>query len=282
MQHYSHLQAYLETVLPPIQVTVIIESFELLHRCGIDGQDYQIQQELALAEDGDNNTTIQSIYNLVTPLMVQTLAQFGVTCTGEASLDDMRDILNGLVDLENYGDPITIIQFCDNADGPEEGLSQILPFVGKGTVGHYLHVIESVNPKQLERIEAVCQGNLQEAPGNSELLDEIRNRLNKFTRAVGAETFMVVHDIRGGQRLGLPVVNYLEPHEEELRQYATDKKNLTGLVHQILAFVLASNTPITLVGEVTMNEIDELIEDKAWLSTADVALVSLLKDLDHA
>lgn len=275
---YAHLQAYLETVLPPAQVNTLIAAFELLFSAGIDGQDYQIQQELALAEDGDTSITVQSIYNLATPLMVITLGNFGIKLKEEATLAELVDVLNGIISLENYCDAATILQYCDNAEGPEEALSEILPFVGAYSVGHYMGLIEDVNPMLLERIEAVMRIQLQETPVNREMLAQIRNRLLKFARKVGQYDLLAIVEVRAGARLGMPLVSYLEPHLQELDNLATDTHDVTDLVYQILAFVLASDTPDDKVREVCNNEFDALLPDKAKVTQADVLLLKLLAE----
>ncbi len=137
-------------------------------------------------------------------------------------------------------------------------------------------LIEEIHPKLLERIEAVMLSQLQEAPAHPRELDDIRERLIAFTRKVGDGTFMVVADIRNGAKLGMPLITYLEPRLDELEALA--KTSVVSLAHQILAYVLASDTPKEKIREVCDNEFDALLEDKAKVTQADIALLELLRE----
>jgi hypothetical protein len=274
---YSRLQAYLETVLPKPQVHVMVEAFELLTSAGVDAQDHQIEQELALAEDGESSVLVQSMYNLATPLMIATLENFGIKVNAHVTLAEMTDVLQGLLTLENYGDPVTIMQACDNSEGPIECLSEILPLVGAYTAGHYLTLFEDVTATLLERIESSAKEQYEEPPGGSAETDNIRIRLMQYIGQVGSAVLMVLDSVRGGMRLGLPLETYLEPNLATLEAIARDQPDT--LAKQILGFVLATPTATDQIRSACDNEFDSLCVDKANVTKADIALVKLLAEL---
>lgn len=282
---YAYLQAYLETVMPVEQASNIVEAFNVLKANGIAGQDYQIEQELALAENGDTSITVQSIYNLAAPLIKVVLDNFGVKLREDATLREQVDVLRGLTTLENYCDAETIIQFCDNSEGPEDALAQILTFVGAFTVGHYDGLLVDVNPVLLERIETIMLGQLTVNPESMESVSSTRERLLGLFQHHPDKGFMVLNDVKAGAKLGLPLENYLAPHLDELEALAnanTDQAN-GDLALQLLAFVLASNTPSDKIKEVCDLEFDALYTDKANVTKADVKLLSYLQEIgNHA
>lgn len=280
---YAYLQAYLETVLPKEQVVIIIEAFNVLRENGMDGQDYQIQQEMALAENSDTSITVQSIYNLALPLVKIVLGNFGVRLKEDVLLDEAVDVLRGLTSLENYCDAETILQYCDNSEGPEDALAQILTNVGAFTIGHYEALFVDVNPMLLEKIETVMLGQLKIDPESMESINTTKERLLGFFKHHPNQPFMVLNDVKAGIKLTLPLENYLKPHLEELEMLAkgTSDKDISELVIQLLAFILASNTPSDKIREVCDNELDALYVDKAQVTKADIKLLSYMQEINY-
>lgn len=271
---YDYLKAYLDTVVPPLRSDLIIQACELLHELGIDGHDYDLQQELALAENGGMTILLSSIDNLLMPMLRISLQNFGITLFEEATMQQLVDVLNGVNSIENYGDPESILIFCDNAEGPEEALSQILPLLGQYNVGEYLAILDKVEASLLEQIERVLPETTTGHVPPSEAVTRSRIRLNTYR--VNRDSLLVIEDIRNGQRLGLPFALYLEYHTEAL-----ESMDIPTLTEQLLGFVLASEVSNDEIYKTCISELEALLIDPTKVIQADVQLKKLLKGVDQ-
>lgn len=269
---YDYLKAYLDTVVPPLRCDLIIQACELLHELGIDGHEYELQQELALAENADTSIVLSSIDNLLLPVLRISLQNFGITLNDDATMQQIVDVLNGVNGIENYGDPESILIFCDNAEGPEEALAQILPLLGQYTMGEYLALLDTVEASLLEQIERVLPETITDHVPSSDAVLRARERLNLYR--VNRDHLLVIEDIRNGQRLGLPIALYMEYHTD-----AFDGMDIPTLTEQLLGFVLASDTQNDHLRATCMVEIEAVLHDPVKVTLADIQLTKLLKGI---
>lgn len=278
LTHYSHLKAYLDPAMPAMQVDLIIGAFELLLSVGIDGHDYAIEQEMALAENADTTIFTQSIHNLAVDCVLDTLDRLGVQLVENASLYDLYDVLRALTALDNYGDPDSVIAGCSNDEGPVIALADILPLVGRGSIGHYLHVLSSVTPALLTRVEEVASQQRVETPSeDAQAVLHARQRLHGYIAMAKAESLLIVDMVRSGVRLGMPLEAYLNDAVESLEAYLKDSEY--ALAAQLLGVLLASDVPDANLTAKGTAEIEALVTDINLVGNTTRAFLSLLNEM---
>jgi hypothetical protein len=276
---YDYLKAYLDVTTSPEQSDVLIQACTLLHDAGVSGHDYALEQELALGDDSDTSTTLQSIYNCINPLMHIVIANFGITLVEEANLSQLVDILNGLLLIDNYGDPVTLVNLCDGLNNPEEALSDILTYVGALSAGEYLTLIESVNPSFLEKIVETLQSNNHgmdddEPQPLQEAADYARLRLRSYVSSFPVTLAKVA--VVNGMRLGLPFDLTIETQVDQLGILMPDQ-----VPNAVLGLALASDLPDDQLFDRCMLEIDALLNDMAKVNAARLQLTQLIEGLTH-
>lgn len=280
MQHYSHLKAYLDPLMPPMQVDNIIDTFQLLLDSGIDGHDYAIEQEMALAEEADTSIFTQSITNLAVDSLLDSLHKLGVTPVENTSLYDLHDLFRGLMTLDNYGDPESILQAASNDEGPVIALAEILPLVGRGTVGHYLHILGDVNPSLLERIEEVAKGQQLEQPAyDAQKAVEARVRLMAFAQQVGSDALLGVSLVRAGMRLGMPLEGYLDVGMDKLEESL--RLSPSTLSDKLLSVILASEIDASSILQTGLNELEALVSNPEQLALCTKAYTARVSQLSY-
>lgn len=266
---FNDLSLYLKGVTTPEAAAVFIDAANLLTAMDDPRHETAIDQILSLADDAEDATTVLNIEQVLIQILLSHLQDHGITIL-DPNLAVLTTMVEGIVSLDEYGDPLLIVQSCDAGETPEVILSEILALKTNLGWSDYLSVIGEVKQSLIVRIRETAQARAElldqenEEPENH-LLPEIRVRLKRFL--VDHPSIMIHDLISEGMPLGLGLETYVTQRHQELTNMAPE-----ATVVELVGMAYASSLSADEIKQAINEQTEGIYADVTQLTKAEVAL----------
>lgn len=270
---FNDLSFYLKGVITPEAAAVFIDAANLLTAIDDPRHETAIDQILSLVDDAEDATTIMNIEQVLTQLLLSHLQDHGITII-EPNLAVLTSMVEAIVSLDQYGDPLLIVQSCDAGESPEVILSEILALKTQYGWADYLGIIGSVNQSLITRIRDNAQtqaDNLDqenEEPENP-LLPEIRVRLKRFL--VDHPSIMIRDMIAEGMPLGLGLETYVSEKHSVLSNLPPEAAAI-----ELVGMAYASSLLVDQIKPAINEQMEGIFAEVSQLTKAEVTLRKVL------
>jgi hypothetical protein len=278
---FETLAAYLDVAASPEQRAVCMDACQTLVEAGITDHEFLIDQELAVADSYDGDFLIHLHEELLKPIYVNVLREFGVRLTAEATLAQHVDVLKAMHAVDNYDDQQALLGYCESNDGAEAALADILELLGAYHSTEYLTVLDFVSPSVLERIAEICTQEPDEPLPASALVDRARVRVTKFLGL--AETADLKEDsvfrqaVVDGLRFGLSMDDAVAPYRTQLSERPAPQ-----LVQELVGFALSTGNDDAFMRTLLSKELDHYSLTPDLVLKMDVFIGDLLRKTFNA
>lgn len=273
---FETLAAYLDVTATPEQRAVCLDACRTLAEAGLTDHEFLIDQELAVAESYDGDFLIHLQDELLKPILVNVLREFGVRLSEEATLAQFTDVLKALHALDNYEDRQSVLGYCESNDGAEAALADILELLGAYHSTEYLTVLDYVSPSTLERIAEICsRTDVEILAANMEALAPLQIRVTKYLRLPEMQELkdsVFRQALTDGLRLGLSMDLLIAPYRAQL-----DALPPPQLLLELVGFALASGNDDAFIRTVLTKEFDHHPLTPDQILKLDVAIKDLLR-----
>lgn len=151
---YDELRYYMTNASSPQQVMLLDRAHSLLSQLDdeesfMDGYDAVCGE---FEEMGDE-TVVDQVMVFTDQLITHALTAHSITMADHATLRDKIDVLQGLMDLQHWGDRAELDAIVQMGESSMEKLCGLLALVSFTQTERYLAVIHSFNPSLLQRIK---------------------------------------------------------------------------------------------------------------------------------
>jgi len=272
---YNDLKLFLSGVVSPERQDLLLGAALRLTELGLFSHELAITNALDQVQYSDNATTIATIESVIVTTLLDTLYEHGITVT-DTPIPVLLDILNTIYNVDNYGDPIALVDIVNAEESAEETWAEIMSLLTSRPIEESLPYFTSVSPALIQRVgDIVTQAEESLDPnltddGDGEAADKLaesRARLKTFTE--NHSGLLITQNIVNGVGLALPFDSYVEQNREALEGMGP-KELAIELYGMALASDLPSNEIVPLLNE-TVHEFiadnNDLIQAMSILNT---------------
>lgn len=269
------LETFLRNNASPEFAGMLEDADKVLNRLGIVSHETGIIQQLMYINEKGIDLTRIGIAEVYNERLDHAIIQHGIVLN-TSDMVIKTDIVNGLLDIQNYEDADAISRIINSDDDPEGILSELLALVTAHDATDYHQVIVEVNPNLLSMLEILTADDIVEG-GISRVIDELRKRTLWWT-----QLFPKSHAARliaDKTMLGLAVEAYLAMLSvEQIQAFENDSK-VAGI--ELLGLLFISNTRDgqlrTKLSDLLDNTFSDLEHIIAANDTIDPILMEYLK-----
>jgi hypothetical protein len=212
----ADIREYLTATVTPELLTVIEEALDMFERVGLNDCDSQLQEILLSASAMDMHEPNDAIIDLINSSQVFILKQHSIVLNDGAPITVRTQIINGLLDLEDYESPEMVVLAARIDGDPVERLAEVLSLTTLFTADELAPYFEDVSVSLLNLIidQATLKINVQldEEPAAS--FDD--KPAAKYFLDLGAPDLIIMRYIRDGMHIGYPLKVYLDQFGHEL------------------------------------------------------------------
>ena len=159
---------YLKTSVSPETADVYEKSFDLLSRFNVEDYIQPFDQIYMQVDDYDLTYILEQFDTAIMTVLNSLLNQHGIFITEEASHTLLNEILEGILNIENYDDCDGVLTILDTDYPDEEKLAEILTLVTATDAETIMTCLERINPGLLRTISALFNGRKQLADSMSQ------------------------------------------------------------------------------------------------------------------
>src|ERR1035437_5772618 len=151
------LEYYVDAYLINELKTPVIESFNNYEALSVP--DYEAEFMAILMNEGNiERTQLVSDFNAkVLSLNKELLLSHGITLTDTVDIEFTSKVLNAIINIASFTDPMIILNEIDHPVSPEEKLSEILSHFTDLLPTNIVIDIESVEPSLINRIKETLE-----------------------------------------------------------------------------------------------------------------------------
>lgn len=277
---FEFLSAYLENAVTPERRVVFLNACQTLVDNEVIEHAFVIDQQLAMIDNLDNDTVLGGISEYLLTKYRDLLGEFGIAVDDDITLAQITDLFTALMCVEHYENRESIQTCCDDAEGPEEALADILQLTGASHATDYLQWLESVAPELIEKIaENTRFESVDELPPLA-MVEICRERITKLQADPQAQKYpdlRLLSLLEDGTRLGLGRETYIGNQRAYLETQVPER-----LAVELLAMILASTQSQDSVLTVLSEELGLLHMDQFKITAAHVAATKLYRRIGES
>ena len=141
--------------------------------------EHVIEEILALDDDADSGVTLQLIVAVYRTQLFHLLELHSVTVSADLGIKTLADLVNGLLDLDNYENPQELFALAEDDAPVIEKFCMVLAQVTQYDVEHLMQMVEDVSETFLQRLKTVNQSDTYE--DENELIER-RERIHAYRK----------------------------------------------------------------------------------------------------
>lgn len=252
----ADLEAYLDQATTSELGTIILTSCRVLAESGVSDHEFLLQQQLDTAEGLEFDVVYKQINLILSPLMRQALAEFGVYMDQETPLKMLNVTMESLNQIDDWGDNEAIYALADYDEGATEAFADVIEYVSNVPSAEILEHVNDVSVDLLTRIREATSAEGDEPQPDAQNVAAARQRLRVLIPKVGlvSETSVFLKALDDGLRLGMSYNATIAPHIDALMQLKPNQ-----LAGELVVFAAASALPLDKLEEVS-NKTKELFD----------------------
>lgn len=272
------LDQYLTNNVPPETKAVFEESFSLMQAIGFEEFDDGYEDLIVTDQDAQIGDTLYNINDLTIRNLDQILIMHGIKMSDDASVKDRNRVLDAIIQVQLYDDPVAVLAATALATNTEETFAEMISLFTTISADRVLEHIEEVSDRLLKMIRE--KATLQEQ-GRIPLEDmEQRQRhLDKlhFLQLViptKNSTFFKLMD--EGLGVGFPLEAYLR-----IVGPALAEKEPKDIAVDLVAICMASSDAIDREQIAAKQHIQDWVHDTAVMTKVSIEITNIMMELNR-
>jgi hypothetical protein len=157
----------------------------VLVRAEMDNYEQVIEEIIMTAEEQDSGLPLANILAVYRQQLFQLLTLHSITVVPELGLNELANIVTGLLDIDNYENPQSLFELADEEAPTLEKFCVMMSQVTRYTADELLVMIEDVADGFLLRLKEINQTEQHE---DENMLTDRRERMHAYRKF---ETFML-------------------------------------------------------------------------------------------
>lgn len=265
------LSDYLNTAASPEDKHHIAVADRVLERTQLD-YEHVIEELLALDESADSDSTLTEIMAVYRTQLFYLLQLHAVDVSDGVTLLQLAEIVNGLLDLDNYDNPQKLIDMSDEDAPPLEKFCVMLEQVTRYTADELLQMVEEVADGFFVRLKSVNQSVEHE---DENLLNDRRARIFAYRKyliyleSIAAPLVYLDQLLRVGINPSLPYSMYANLIDKQEPLSALPVKTVA---RELFGAALISEDGYGNPGETVKESLEQYIPDPTTVSTIMVEI----------
>lgn len=270
---FDELQIYLSRTVSPEHAHILLQACKVLEDSGIRSVGDYLEEFMATLNTRSTDETLSQLHDLLINQYEIALNQFGIFLVeGELKLKTLTGLLKGVLDIENYDNPLAVLDVCQSDADPEEKFIELMQLTTSLVWDDLLNQIEGVNNNLIERIvESLPE--IEENDTVPETEQFILNRTKALIKVY--PTLWVMEEVDNGFLIGqafdLYFTKFVEYYEEQEIKTPIDQ-----IAKEYLGFVLLSNVSNQDIKQVALERLEDIFTDAVILSKVSLKVESLL------
>lgn len=275
---FQELRFFLNQTTSPEHGDYLIRAASTLEAVGLTSVGDYLEEFMATL---NQRTTVESLGALESLLKTQTeqaINQFGIFLVDtDFSLKVATYILMGVHQVENYDNPMAILDICQSDTDPEEKLAEILGLVTPLTWMDYLSTIQGVNQSLIDRlVEALPTVEENETVPETQTFILVRTKryLELNPRA------WVLDEVDNGLIIGQGLDFYVDAFNTRYHDKSQEAEvSLDILSQEFVGYLLLTNLPDEKLLEVQSDALESILSnpvDQSKVSVRNEALLNLV------
>ena len=272
----SELNDYLGAITTPENQNTLMRTVALLDELGVVSHHDDLARILHTVESQDSYQNLQDLFSLLTLYGENAIRAFGVELANDFTLPVVNEILQGFINLPNYGDPEHLLTILDGYElvGPEETLCDLLEVVTPLMWYDMAPYVEHVSDALVDRLKDTLTNAL--AP-EEERLDISSQRDRFMVFGAQRQNLLAWQWLRSQGAFNTALETLLNRYEEELISSASVPQTLT---EELLGLVLISDTDVVAYRETISALLEDFIDDPLHVTRAYNHLLARIKEMN--
>lgn len=268
------LSGYLDEAATPELKQTLEQAHELFERIGLLDFETGFHELLATDDAVDQGGTLEAIVDLTKQLQRKILAEHGIVLTDQATVEMHNTVIEGVMDIGNYGDAEAIVRICAVEVSANETFAELLALVCPLAADEILIHIEEISNTLIATIQQHVATAATPTSDASAEHDEYVARLIRFCDYISSRELLIVEAVTMGMSLGLPFESYVEKFDRDLETMSVDAAS-----RELVAAALISSdgheTPQAVINE----HLEHLISNPDTVTKVAIKVSDLLLGL---
>jgi hypothetical protein len=275
---FEELQIYLKHTTSPEHASIFINACKTLEENGIRSVGDYLEEFMATMNTRSTDETLQQLNNLLITQYEIALNQFGIFLVQEElRLKTLTGILDGVIKIENYDNPMTIMDICQSDSDPEEKLVEILELTTSLKWDDFLNQIEGVNTNLIERIIEtlpIIEENEEVPKTETFILNRVKRLMELYPK------LWMLEEVDEGCIIGQDIKPYIDKFDKRLEENTIENKpSVNQIAVEYLGYILLSNVPNEKIADVGKELLEESISDAVLLSKVSLEIDKILTQI---
>lgn len=273
---FDELDLYLGNITTPENREAMMQTCFSLERAGIASHESDIEQILRTADDHSTENNLLDIFSLLSEYLSNTIEKFGLSVEESVPLSVLCRILDGLLNIPEYGDPESLLKTLEQDVDDETRLCDVFSIVSSLSWYNFTPYITRVSDNLLPKMEEEINKNVQPEEDNVDVR-LYRDRVNRLRRHNPDTLALTI--IQEGFRLATPLHTLLGRFHDEL---ADVEDRPETLANYLIAILYVSDTPSEKMVEKGSELLEEYAKDINVTTKAHTAFTRVLKEVQDA
>lgn len=262
----DELDLYFRENYTPEMYALFKQSFELFDR--IQLEDYEDEYVALLMESNtmDKDTLEAAVYAATMNNVVYVIQQHGIKLTADVTLALALSILEGLLDLQDYTDKVTIQRILETTSTNEEQFCELINLVSNRSVVTLLTAIDEVPFTLLDLMAKELVEDEQEQRDDETTKQKIVKQIKQLRSFYKNEDTAAFLSMRGNIPVGLQFTFYLQRSKDVL-----EGDDLETVAKELLAMLCLSADYQDPLSKFRSNS-ESIIDDFAKITKLDIIL----------
>lgn len=257
------------------------QAFQTFERIGLENYEPGYE-EILMTTDNDavgTKDTLGAVVELTAALLRQILRAHSVTLIEHVPLTMLTDVVNALLDLQNFSD-LPTLQATASLDGlPNEVFAELCALVTAHPVAELMVYLEEVDWHLPRRLRDLASRELTPEQAG-EYGQHVAKHRELLLGAIQADALPTQLDfteaVRQGMPLGLPFATYMQRFGWQLAQWDVERSG-----QELLAMALASRDGYSNPRGMIAEHIEKFIPGLDRVTAIDVDVTNRLMKINH-
>lgn len=267
------LREYLSEAAPPAVKDAVEAAHQAFERVQLPAYEEGFEELLLTDDTNDTGGTVDSIIRLTQQLQSKILAEHGIVLHEDTSLEVGTILIEGLVDLPDYGDPDRVWQTASMDGSTEEVFAELMALVTPYPVEEVLVAVESVSTTLITRVKDVVPSPEERALSDADRATQ-RNylhRLQGFCQLIDNSQLKIVALLQQGLDVGFPLATYADTIGRDLESLSPE-----AAAHELIAMAIVSSDCSNNIAAGVQQQLDHYIANLNLITRITIVVRDLV------
>lgn len=196
----------------PETMDSIRETYTMLEGMHAGDMDFDLNDMLMVDDVVDSNVTMDKLRRYFSTIQHDMLAQFGISVSEDAGIDDMTMMLKAIHDLDDYEDTEALLRITMSDMRADEAFAEVLAMMCHKDAVSIMTLLDEVDASIIRRIQDIASATDDELVTDEERIrrSQYMHHLQRFCHYINSKNLQVVRMLQDGITVGYPYAAYAD------------------------------------------------------------------------